>query len=95
MKTAVLPFIVPLQLRVTGDSIHSRNVVVAVKVLEKSKRLEFDHSFANKRLEFDKYFSQVGLRGTGWGHGDLGWGREQVDFDFHFNFNRMTLTLTG
>ena len=81
MKTTVLPFIVPLQLRVTGDSIHSRNVVVAVKVLEKSKRLEFDHSFTNK------YFSQVGLRGTGWGHGDLGWGREQVDFDFDFDFN--------
>ena len=48
--------------------------------------------------------SQVGLRGTGWGHGDLGWGREQVDFDFdfnanfnesfYFNGNRSTLTLT-
>ena len=22
-------------------------------------------------------FAQVGLRGTGWSHGDIGWGREQ------------------
>ena len=26
----------------------------------------------------DPTWWQVGLRGTGWSHGDLGWGREQV-----------------
>ena len=90
LKTTVLPFIVPLQLRVTGDG---KAFTVAMLLLlwkfwKNQKGLNLIIVLQkSKRLEFGKYFSQVGLRGTGWGHGDLGWGREQVDFDFDFNAN--------